>query len=362
MKKIIFALAALAVLIPAGAQNNARKIISLTPALPTVKDLLDDFKEDGTPYDEYKGPGGSAVRAFLDKYEEAEDLIRELPSEYSKPDISSLGNMNAGSAQAAAMGRMSGLGLSAADIAKLQSGKLSEAEQMAFANKVMRAQGGMTSDDLAKLGKMMEAQNSGGSPEQAAEAARQLSAIQSRGSSSQGSRAAYLQLNEMDRNILDCLKEGDKRKDAARAKGLELYEKKYRAQVKNIEKGLYQAIKDGALDEKPAVGTEERCAAAAERFRALHIQRFALECKFYEEYCSIWRSAISGAMEYYRNDVMKLSEEREAFRKQMYAQTGSTEFIAPAFTPDAVAQEYFRLAKDILDYKLELPDDQVSME
>ena len=46
MKKIIVTLAALAILIPASAQNNARKIISLTPALPTVKDLLEAYKEE----------------------------------------------------------------------------------------------------------------------------------------------------------------------------------------------------------------------------------------------------------------------------------------------------------------------------
>jgi hypothetical protein len=36
--------------------------------------------------------------------------------------------------------------------------------------------------------------------------------------------------------------------------------------------------------------------------------------------------------------------------------------MAPAFTPASVAQSYFDIAKDIADYKLELPDDSVSME
>ena len=75
MKKIIVTLAALALLIPASAQNNARKIISLTPALPTVKDLLEAYKEEYTPYDEYKGPGGRALELFLDKHKDAEDII-----------------------------------------------------------------------------------------------------------------------------------------------------------------------------------------------------------------------------------------------------------------------------------------------
>ena len=67
-------------------------------------------------------------------------------------------------------------------------------------------------------------------------------------------------------------------------------------------------------------------------------------------------------MEYYKTEVLKLSEEREAFRQQQFAMTGSTEFMAPAFTPEAVARQYFDLAKDIVDYELELPDDSVSME
>ena len=337
MKKIIVTLAALALLIPASAQNNARKIISLTPELPAVKDLLEAYKEEYTPYDEYKGPGGRALELFLDKHKDAEDIISELPSEYT-PDVSSLGKMTQGSAKGAAMGRMSGMGLSAADIQKLQSG------------------------ELEKLSKMMEAQNAGASPEQAAEIGRQLSAVQSRSASGKGKNAGLLKINEMDRTLIDAFKEGDNRKDEARKKGNELYEKKYRAQVKEIEKGIHQAIMDGALEELPAPGTEARCEAAAKRFQALKKQEFAIECKFYEEYLPIWRSAIAGSMEYYKTEVMKLSEEREAFRAQQFAQTGSTEFMAPAFTPDAVAQQYFDLAKDIADYKLELPDDSVSME
>ena len=151
----------------------------------------------------------------------------------------------------------------------------------------------------------------------------------------------------MDRTLLDALKEGDNRKEEARQKGCELYEKKYRGQVIEIEKGIHQAIMDGALDELPAPGTEARCEAAAKRFQALNRQRFAIECKFYEEYLPIWRNAIAGAMQYYKTDVMKLSEEREAFRAQQFAQTGGSEFMAPAFTPASVAQSYFDIAKDI---------------
>lgn len=345
------------------AQNNARKIISLTPALPSAKDMLEAFKEDHTPYDEYNGPGGKALQAFADKHLDAERVIRELPSEYT-PDVSSFGNMSAGSAKSSAMGRMSGMGLSASDIAKLQSGELSQEEQLALANKVMKAQGGPTSDDLARMRQMMEAQNSGitGTPEEAAEAARQLSALQSRGTSGSSSRSGILRLNEMDRTLIDRMKEGDNRKEAAREKGYELYEKKYRSQVKEIEKGLHQAIMEGAFEERPAPGTEARCEAAAKRYQALTRQRFAVECRFYEEYLPVWRNAIAGAMEYYKTDLMQLSEEREAFRAQQLAQTGSPEFMAPAFTPDAVARQYFDLAKDILDYELELPDDSVTME
>lgn len=361
MKKILVSLVALVMLIPAGAQNNASKIFSLTPALPSAKALLEDYKEQHTPYGGYNSPGGNPLQAFLDKHLEAEHQIQELPSDM-KPDLSSLGRMNAGSARSSAMGNLNSMGLSAADIAKLQNENLSEEEQLALANKVMKAQGGMTSDDLAKMQKMMEAQNSKvtATEEEAAEAARLLSNVKPRSSSVKGN--ALLQMNEMDRTLIESFKEGDNRKEAARQQGYELYEKKYRSQIIEIEKGLRQAIMEGALDEIPARGTEARCAAAAKRFEQLTKQRFALECKFYEEYLPIWRNAIAGAMEYYKTEVLKLSEEREAFRQQQFAMTGSTEFMAPAFTPEAVAQQYFDLAKDIVDYELELPDDSVSME
>lgn len=362
MKKLFVSFAALAMIIPALAQNNARTIISLTPGLPSVKDMMEDFKEQHTPYGGYNSPGGNPLVAFADRHKDAEDRIRELPKEYAS-DVSSFGKMDESSAKASAMGRLSGMGLSASDIAKMQSGNLSEAEQMALANKVMKAQGGMTSGDLAKLGKIMEDAQNSGSREQVEEAAKQLSAIQSRSSSYKSAcSSGLLKMQEMDRTILDCLKEGGNRKEAARQKGYDLYEKKYRSQVKEIENGLHQAIMDGAFEEIPALGTEERCAAAAKRYEALTKQKFAIECKFYEEYLPVWRSAIAGTMEYYKTDVMKLSQEREAFRKEMFSQTGDSAFMAPAFTPQAVAQEYFNLSMDILDYELNLPDDQISME
>ncbi len=59
---------------------------------------------------------------------------------------------------------------------------------------------------------------------------------------------------------------------------------------------------------------------------------------------------------------MKLSVEREAFLAQQVGLTVGSVFMAPAFTPASVAQSYFDIAKDIADYKLELPDDSVSME
>ena len=112
--------------------------------------------------------------------------------------------------------------------------------------------------------------------------------MQSRGSSGKGKQSGILQLAEMDRTLIDAFKEGDNRKDEARKKGYELYEKKYRTQVKEIEKGIHQAIMDGALEELPAPGTEARCEAAAKRFQAFKKQEFAIECKFYEEYLPIW--------------------------------------------------------------------------
>ena len=75
MKKIFVTLAALAMIIPAWAQNNARTIISLTPALPSTQALMEDFKENHAPYEGYDSPGGNPLQAFLDKHYEAEHTL-----------------------------------------------------------------------------------------------------------------------------------------------------------------------------------------------------------------------------------------------------------------------------------------------
>ena len=338
MKKIVIVLAASMLLsVTAFSQVPAEKIISMTPGLPSVTQLLDCYKAAEDP-SHNTALEKDYVSDFLEAWDDARSKISDmreaskgsgLTSDIMNSQVNGVSVKQAAGmteadarklAQSTMMGRLGSMGLDAGDLAKMQSGNLSEAEQQEMANKVMKSMGGVSPVE-------------------------------------KGRGAALMNLGNYDRNIMDGLKVGEKMKEDARAKGLDIYEKKYRARVRELENGMKQAIRDGAFEELPAPGTEARCAAAAERFRQLNYQEFEVLCKFYEEYIPVWRNAITGAMEHFKTKVMDQSRNREAFRSKMFAQTHSTEFAAPAFTPDVIAMEYFEIAKDVAEFQLELPSD-----
>ena len=377
MKKIFTILAASMLFsVTAFSQVPAEKIISMTPGLPSVTQLLDCYKAAEDPSHETVLEK-DYVSDFLEAWDDARSKISDMreaskgtgiPSDIINAQTQGVSVKQAAGmteadarklAQSTMMGRLGSMGLDAGDLAKMQSGNLSEAEQQEMANKVMKSMGGISIENIQQMQGMTDEQRAAymQSVDPTGEAARRLAASEAKSAKEKERGAALMNLANYDRNIMDGLKAGGKMKDDARAKGLDIYERKYRARVRELENGMKQAIQDGAFEELPVPGTEARCAAAAERFRQLNYQKFEVLCKFYEEYIPVWRNAISGAMEHYKTKVMDQSRNREAFRSKMFAQTRSTEYAAPAFTPDAIAMEYFEISRDVVDYQLELPSD-----
>ena len=343
MKKIFTILAASMLLsVTAFSQVPAEKIISMTPGLPSVTQLLDCYKAAEDPSHETVLEK-DYVSDFLEAWDDARSKISDMREAYKGTGIPSdiinaqtqgvsvkqaAGMTEADArklAQSTMMGRLGSMGLDAGDLAKMQSGNLSEAEQQEMANKVMKSMGGISIENIQQMQGMTDEQRAAymQSVDPTGEAARRLAASEAKSAKEKERGAALMNLANYDRDIMEGLKAGEKMKD----------------------------------EELPAPGTEARCAAAAERVRQLNYQKFEVLCKFYEEYIPVWRNAITRAMEHFKTKVMDQSRNREAFRSKMFAQTRSTEYAAPAFTPDAIAMEYFEISRDVVDYQLELPSD-----
>ena len=353
------------------------QIFSLTPALPTDEELLLYFRENHDP--SYTATEESPVSKYLDRHEDADRKISEL-MEASKSDkmyeqaMDSKTSLGITARQAAGMnpdqlknmalkGRLSGSGLNASDLATLQAGNVSEADQNAMVNKMMKARSGVSMDEIMQMQGMTDEQRAAymQSRDPNGEAAKKIAANKAQIAAGNVKATALMKLQNYDKTILDGLRKWDEYSDAAKSKGMEIYENKYRAHVKEIEKGIFQAIQDGALVEIPEPGTEARCAAAAERFSQLNARKLELTYKFYEEYIPIWRNAVVSTMELYRTEVLEASESREAYRQKMYAQTQSLDYVAASLLPEFVANEYFKVSLDIVHYELELPDDSIHL-
>jgi len=371
MKRHLQILAALMIMVAPLKAQSPESVFALTPALPSSYDLLQDFKVK----QDDKSVTTNPVDKFRDAYEQNERKVKDLNNDSanknrlleqamnSKTSLGISAGQVAGMSEsdlksmagASMMGNLSSMGLSASDLAKMQSGNLSEEDQQALINKVMKAKGGITSDDIQKMQSMSEEQRAEymQSQDPAGLAKQRMEKSQNMAKANKSKGAAIMGLQSYDAKILAGMNKSLEMEDATRAKGIELFKKKYSAQVHACIEGMREAIRDGALEEIPE--DPARSAAASKRLEQFSAQKYKYICDFYEEYLPIWRGTIVSIMDNLKNDVLKVSEEREAMRQRLYAQTQSADFVAPAFTPMMVASDYFDKAGDILEYELDLP-------
>ena len=178
MKKIIITLFALAIMLPAGAQMTPEAVMGMTPDLPSTAALLNYWKNHNDPFhNEY--PNSDLLNEFMDAWNAANDQIQDMQAKTLAPGMQKnamagkvagtnktageVAQMSESEAKALAMssmqGRLSSMGLSQADFAKLQSSNLSDEEAKAMASKVMAKQtGGLTAKDIEAMSHMTDEQ------------------------------------------------------------------------------------------------------------------------------------------------------------------------------------------------------------
>ena len=86
MKKLLIALLALAVLVPAKAQMTPEAVMGMTPDLPSAAALLNHWKEYNDP-DRQEAPDSDIVDEFQEKWRETQEQIQEMQAKTLKPGM-----------------------------------------------------------------------------------------------------------------------------------------------------------------------------------------------------------------------------------------------------------------------------------
>lgn len=378
MKRIVVVVAALGLFwAPAHAQMTPEAVMGMTPDLPSTSALLQYYRESTAP----DGSGVSepnAISTFLEKWKEAQEQITEMRDKTLAPDLKqkAMNSKVAGSGKTAqktaqmsedearqlAMSKMKGslsaLGLSQADIAKMQSGNLSEAEQKALADKVMAAQtGGLTTKDVEAMEQMSEQQRKEFMEESGlgASVSKKMEADKGKRATDRRQTELIQEMQRLNARVLDKQNEAIGKKDIARKEGKKLFNSKYAKRIESLEEAMGQAVRDGAGEEKYRDEDAGRVKEATDRYEALNKQRHAAMCEFYAEYIPMWRDAVSASMDCCRSELLPLLKEKQQVEEKLYSLTHGVEYSLSANTPFLASDLYFELSKDIVDFELDLP-------
>ena len=379
MKKIVILAALVAANLWTYAQMTPEAIMGAVPTMPTSAQMLDYYRVDNNPNGN-GAPSDNVITTYLEAWEEARNNIQEnnpTGDIIKKRAMSSkvggginktadqVKNMSDAEAQAMAMAamnkKMAGLGLSQADMAKLQSGNLSEAEQQALVDKIMAAKtGGINTRDIQAMQNMSDEQRmdymqmtglAESGNKKIKENQPKLAANQHRADLLMEGQKIDLQMKELTDKIQDKKKE-------AREAGIKLYKQKYEQQYAQLEAAARKEITGPCGWEKYRDEDKPKVLASCERLEAVLKQQYDLMCRFYSEYIPMWRDAVTDGMDMARSQLMPLAQRREKIGKELYEIGHEAEYAAYEIFPFTAANTYFELSRDVVDFKLDFSEVQ----
>ncbi len=368
MKRILLTLATLALVIPAKAQMTPEAVMGMTPDLPTVAALLNHWKEHHDPL-RTEAPDSDILNEFMEAWRSARTQIDDMQSKTLgssvKRDVMAgkvagtgmtareAASMSEADAKALAMsamkGRLSGLGLSQADLARMQGGSLSKAEEEALASKMMAARtGGMTMKDMEAMSHMTDEQRMAFMQESGLGDAvsAKMAADKGRGAADKRKYQLVTEMTSLSRKEYDLQQKAIGMIDAVRKEGLALFDRKYR----KADEAFRAEIQAAAIPEKDPDFDYE---AGRARLRAALSGWFGNMSRFYAEYIPMYRDAVAGAMDCCRAQLLPVKKQRQEVMEQLYALTGSAEYAVSAPVPFEASSLYFDLSKEIVGFELE---------
>ena len=370
MKKIIITLFALAMMLPARAQMTPEAVIGMTPDLPTTAALLNYWKNNNDPFhNEY--PNSDLLNEFMEAWNTANDQIQDMQKKNLAPGMKKnamagkvagtnktageVANMSEAEAKALAMssmqGRLSSMGLSQADFAKLQRSDLSDEDAKAMASKVMAKQtGGLTAKDIEAMSHMTDEERAAFMQEsgQGESMTAKMNADKGKRASSQKQYQLVTELASLGQKELGLQQKAVGMIESARKEGVALFDRKYR----KADEQHREEIDRAAVELEDAIG-EAAYKAALARLHAAQSAWFSNMSRFYAEYIPLYRNAVSGAMDCCRAQLLPVKRQHKEVMENLYALTRSAEYALSDSVPFEASSMYFELSEKITEFELE---------
>ena len=370
MKKIIITLFALAMMLPAKAQMTPEAVMGMTPDLPSTAALLNYWKNHNDPFhNEY--PNSDLLNEFREAWNAANDQIQDMQEKTLAPGMKKnamaglvagtnktageVANMSEAEAKALAMstmkGRISSMGLSQADFAKLQGGNLSDEEARAMASKVMAKQtGGLTAKDIEAMSHMTDEQRAAFMQESGLgeSMTAKMNADKGKRASSQKQYQLATELISLGQKEHSLQQKAIGMIESAKKEGVALFDRKYRK-----ADAEYQAeISRANVEAEEAISAADVKAAQARLDAALSAW-FSNMSRFYAEYIPLYRDAVAGAMDCCRAQLLPVKRQHKEVMEQLYALTRSAEYALSDSVPFEASYMYFELSEKITEFELE---------
>jgi hypothetical protein len=370
MKKIIITLFALAMMLPAKAQMTPEAVMGMTPDLPSTAALLNYWKERNDPFRD-EAPDSYILDEFREAWNAANDQIQDMQEKTLAPGMKKnamaglvagtnktageVANMSEAEAKALAMstmkGRISSMGLSQADFAKLQGGNLSDEEARAMASKVMAKQtGGLTAKDIEAMSHMTDEERAAFMQESGLgeSMTAKMNADKGKRASSQKQYQLATELISLGQKEHSLQQKSIGMIESAKKEGVALFDRKYRK-----ADAEYQAeISKANFEAEEAISAADVKAAQA-RLRAAQSGWFNNMSRFYAEYIPMYRDAVAGAMDCCRAQLLPVKRQHKEVMEKLYALTQSAEYALSDSVPFEASYMYFELSKKITEFELE---------
>ena len=370
MKKIIITLFALAMMLPAKAQMTPEAVMGMTPDLPTTAALLNYWKERNDPFRD-EAPDSYILDEFREAWNAANDQIQDMQEKTLAPGMQrnamaglvagtnktagEVANMSEAEAKALAMstmkGRISSMGLSQADFAKLQGGNLSDEEAMAMASKVMAKQtGGLTAKDIEAMSHMSDEERAAFMQESGLgeSMTAKMNADKGKRASSQKQYQLATELISLGQKEHSLQQKAIGMIESAKKEGVALFDRKYRK-----ADAEYQAeISRANVEAEEAISAADVKAAQARLDAALSAW-FSNMSRFYAEYIPMYRDAVAGAMDCCRAQLLPVKRQHKEVMEKLYALTRSAEYALSDSVPFEASYMYFELSEKITEFELE---------
>ena len=370
MKKIIITLFALAMMLPAKAQMTPEAVMGMTPDLPSTAALLNYWKNHNDPFhNEY--PNSDLLNEFREAWNAANDQIQDMQEKTLAPGMKKnamaglvagtnktageVANMSEAEAKALAMstmkGRISSMGLSQADFAKLQGGNLSDEEAMAMASKVMAKQtGGLTAKDIEAMSHMSDEERAAFMQESGLgeSMTAKMNADKGKRASSQKQYQLATELISLGQKEHSLQQKAIGMIESAKKEGVALFDRKYRKADEQHREEIDRAavVLDAAISKADVE-------AALARLHAAQSAWFSNMSRFYAEYIPMYRDAVAGAMDCCRAQLLPVKRQHKEVMEQLYALTRSAEYALSESVPFEASYMYFELSEKITEFELE---------